>query len=317
MKDQVTGEPEKIILIGLAESGKTTIIRVITEGYVPDRKAEYTATLDYERKKITLMGKRLTLFDLGGQKAFLDRFTGELAQFMFSKVKVMIFVVDIMDVNALSRARYYLDLALNNINHYSPTALIYVFLHKTDLITMDNIEDSSKNKLDNFTKNVKTYLTAELSDPNQITGFFETTVFTESIFNAFGSIFADITKSYKPLKKVLDSFIKENSRTVKRIQIFSESGVPLLEFSDSSNFSMNQTRTMLDTTVKGLAGNFEKAISTLIESEENIYFIRVLAHRFTLYLQFSREAAQENNESIPSLYSKVLVLSKKLDSLYS
>ena len=87
-------EADKIILLGLAESGKTTILKVVSEGYIPDKKAPYSATIDYERKNISLFGKTLTIFDLGGQKGFLDRFIGELAGFIFSKVKIMIFVVD-------------------------------------------------------------------------------------------------------------------------------------------------------------------------------------------------------------------------------
>jgi GTPase SAR1 family protein len=312
-------ESEKIILIGLAESGKTTIIRVITEGYVPDKKAEYAATLDYERKKITLFGRRLTFFDLGGQKAFLDRFTGELAQFMFSKIKAMIFVVDVVNVSILSRVKYYLDLALDNLNLYSPTALVYVFLHKTDLINKENVKDFSIDKKEDYTKNMKTFLKANLPDPDPkrpIT-FFETSIFTESIFNVFGSIFSDITIKHKQLNIVLNNFAKENSGTVKTIQLFSENGVPLLDTSNNVNLSLKQTRKLVENTVQGISDSNDKVKSTIIELEENIYVVRYLDDGNVLFLHFLRKGMKRSNENIPSIINKVIVLTKKLNSLNS
>ncbi|MFX1514514.1 MAG: ADP-ribosylation factor-like protein, partial [Promethearchaeota archaeon] len=117
---------DKILLLGLAESGKTTILKVVTEGYKPEKKAGYTATHNYERKYTSLFGTSVTFFDLGGQVAFLDRFTGELASFIFSEVSAFIFVIDTIQVGDLSRAKYYFELALTKLKDFSPSALCYV-----------------------------------------------------------------------------------------------------------------------------------------------------------------------------------------------
>lgn len=299
-------EPNKVIMIGLSESGKTTIIKVITEGYIPEKKAKYTATLDYERKKISLMGEKLTLFDLGGQKALLDRFTGELAQFIFSNVKALIFVVDVVDISRMSRAKYYLDLTLKNLNLFSPSAPVYTFLHKIDLFTYEKPQE-----LENFTSDIKTYLTADL---RQSISFFETTVFSDSIYTAFGKIFAEVSKSHKPIESALNKFIQENSNTVKMIQIFSENWVPLVDNSNFTNLSVRHTKNKLITTLQEISSKKENAKSALMESEEIIYIVKFLSNGTSLFLGIPQKNLKESNENIGNLYNKVSLLSEELES---
>ncbi|MFX0206669.1 MAG: ADP-ribosylation factor-like protein, partial [Candidatus Hodarchaeota archaeon] len=149
MHEQSKAHFNKIIMLGLAESGKTTIINVVKEGHLPNGKVPYNATVDYERNKITLFGKTLTVFDLGGQKAFLDRFMGELAEYIFTNVNTLIFIVDIVEISKLSLSKYYLDLTVDRLNRYSPNASIYVFLHKIDLLI--------QNKMQDFCNDIKKY----------------------------------------------------------------------------------------------------------------------------------------------------------------
>ena len=71
-------EDKKIIIMGMAESGKSTIIDAVTKRIIPSRNARYKATINYQRKKMEILETNLTLFDLGGQVLFLDRFTDNL-----------------------------------------------------------------------------------------------------------------------------------------------------------------------------------------------------------------------------------------------
>ncbi|MHA1966604.1 MAG: ADP-ribosylation factor-like protein [Candidatus Hodarchaeales archaeon] len=298
-------EPNKIIMMGLSESGKTTIIKVITEGYIPDKKAKYTATLDYERKKFSLMGEKLTIFDLGGQKALLDRFTGELAQFIFSNVKALLFVVDVGDISRMSRAKYYLDLTLKNLNLYSPLAPVYALLHKIDLFTYEKPQE-----FENFTSDIKTYLTTNLQKK---ISFFETTVFSDSIFTAFGKIFANISKSHESIERVLNKFIEENSKTVEKIQIFSENWVPLIDNSNFTNISVRNIKNKLITTLQGLTNKKENTKSALMESEEIFYIVKFLNNGTSLLLGIPQENLIKNNENIGNLYNKITLLSEEID----
>ena len=124
----------KVLILGLAQSGKSTIIKVVNEGKIPSKDDDYNATIDYERKQKVVAGTELTIFDLGGQTAFLDRFTGELSEFIFTGVKSFVFVVDSMEIKNISRAKYYLDLAVKKLSQFSPEATLFLFQHKADLI---------------------------------------------------------------------------------------------------------------------------------------------------------------------------------------
>jgi small GTP-binding protein len=297
-------EPNKVIMMGLSESGKTTIIKVITEGYIPEKKAKYTATLDYERKKISLMGEKLTIFDLGGQKALLDRFTGELSQFIFSNVKALLFVVDVVDISRMSRAKYYLDLTLKNLNLYSPSAPVYVFLHKIDLFPYEKPEE-----FENFTSDIKSYLTANL---RKSISFFETTVFSDSIYTAFGKIFVKVSKSLKPIEKSLNKFLRENSNTVKMIQLFSENWVPLFDNSNFTNLSVRHAKNMLFTTLHEISNKNENVKSAMIESDEMFYIVRFLNNGTSLFLGIPSDNLRKSSENIGSLYNKVDSLLKEI-----
>ncbi|MFW9997287.1 MAG: ADP-ribosylation factor-like protein, partial [Candidatus Odinarchaeota archaeon] len=299
-------KPDRIILIGLAESGKTTIIKVIGEGYVPDKEASYQATLDYKRKHISLLGERLTIFDLGGQKTFLDRFTGEMAKFIFTKVRAMIFVIDCIDVSRLSLAKYYLELTANNLKRYSPTAPLFVLLHKMDLVDKEKVEELSSN--------MKIFLEAGLQQPLI---YFETTVFDETIFNAFGTIITSTTRVHEPLERIIDKFSDENASIVNIIQLFSESGVPLIDTSKSPHVFFEGTKTNLDEILVNLTNRKGLARSAFIELENEISVVRFLNNGAVLFLNFSRANMQKKGESIPSVYNKVILLTDKLNSLDS
>ncbi|MFW9993516.1 MAG: ADP-ribosylation factor-like protein [Candidatus Odinarchaeota archaeon] len=306
MIDQATSEPDKIILIGLAESGKTTITNVITDGFVPDKNASYKATVDYKRREIILLGKKMTIFDLGGQKVFLDRFTGDMAQFIFSKVKALVFTVDSEKVETFSQVKHYLDLAVKNLDQYSPEAPIYVLLHKNDLIDSDKREE--------LAKHTKTYLKATLHKPIK---FFETSVFSESIFHAFGNIFAEITGIHDSLKNILDNFVKENSQALDSIQLFYPNGVPLLDPSYFGNVSLSHVKSIIESFILSIGKKKEDTRSAFIESENNVYFVRFLENDAVLFLHFTHFGIYMNHESVPVIYNKVALLADELNSYYS
>ena len=70
----------KLLLMGLAVSGKTTITKYMLENRIPSKDDDFNATIDYDKYNLTLGNKEIINYDLGGGTSFLDRFTGELAE---------------------------------------------------------------------------------------------------------------------------------------------------------------------------------------------------------------------------------------------
>ena len=190
----------KILFFGLTRAGKTAILywlfnKVKTASDMPSRP-----TIDYNRYSQRINDSELTLFDLAGPTAFLDRFMGELAEFIFSGAKTIVFVVDSIDLKDISRVKYYLDLCIKNVERYSPNASIIIFQHKIDLIP-----DKLRQEVFHTTKD---YL---LKDIPRIVPYFETTLFSSSIVVAMAAVY-QATLGYIPNNVIPDYVVKTNGK---------------------------------------------------------------------------------------------------------
>jgi len=130
----------KVLVSGSGMPGVTSVTRTFTSGKTV--LVDYDAvTIDYERIERVVDGKKITIFDLGCQSAFLDRFTGELAEFIFSGTSTLIYVFDILDIESIPKAKYYLDRERECLNKYSPSGKLFIFVficHKILIIHMDH-----------------------------------------------------------------------------------------------------------------------------------------------------------------------------------
>jgi GTPase SAR1 family protein len=296
----------KILILGLARSGKSTIIRVVTEGKIPSKDEKYHATIDYERKQKTIAGTELTIFDLGGQTAFLDRFTGELSEFIFSGVKSLVFVVDSIEIKDISRAKYYLDLSLKKLSQFSPEASIFIFQHKTDLIP--------KKLKDEVRKTIRDYLSSGVTKEIK---YSSTSVFDDSIFRAMGDVYAEASGARKTLRPLLETFIRHNGADMA--QIFTKEGAPLTKVKDVSRFehiTLSEVKEFFDAVIERLAASEnETSTSVLVESNRRVFIIRFIESGLALFFGFPKDRLSEKNEPIPSLYNKVLAFSSQLRSM--
>ncbi|MFW9779416.1 MAG: ADP-ribosylation factor-like protein [Candidatus Heimdallarchaeota archaeon] len=296
----------KVLILGLAESGKSTIIRVVTEGKIPSKDEPYHATIDYERKQKTIAGTELTIFDLGGQTAFLDRFTGELSEFIFSGVKALVFVVDSIKIPDISRAKYYLDLSIKKLSEYSPSASVFLFQHKSDLVP--------KHLKGEVRKTISDYLSAGIK---QSVRYYETSVFSDTIFRAMGDVYSEASGARKTLRPLLETFIHHNDADMA--QIFTKEGAPLTRVENVSRFdhiSLSEVKQFFDAVAQRLSNSeTQSSNSILLEADRHVFVIRFLENSLALFFGFPKERLKEKNEPIASLYNKVLAFSSQLKSI--
>jgi Ras-related GTP-binding protein C/D len=295
----------KILILGLKGSGKTTIIKTVTEGYIPQKEDVYLPTIDYERKKVDIANKELILFDVGGQTTFIDRYTNELSEFIFSGVKVLIFVIDSIEIKDISRAKVYLDLALSKLAHYSPTASAYLFQHKTDLIP-ENLREEVRNTI---------YEHLAVATSMHL-NYYETSVYDKSIFQSIGKVFADASEAEKTIKPLLETFTSHN--TAEMAQIYTKDGIPLIQIDSMLNFnhiSLTDIKRVFNDVLQNLADSKDQlSTSILFESYDRVFIVKYIEIGLIILLGFRKDLLKERNESVPSLYSKVLTFCSQLES---
>ena len=115
-------------------SEKSTILGMVTDRRVPSTHESFPPTIDYSRKGLSVNNVQITFFDLSGRSGFLDRFTGELSESIFSGVLSLVYVVDSIKMKDIYRTKYYLDRCVEKIDQYSPEAAVVIFQHKYDLV---------------------------------------------------------------------------------------------------------------------------------------------------------------------------------------
>ncbi|MFW9924741.1 MAG: ADP-ribosylation factor-like protein, partial [Candidatus Thorarchaeota archaeon] len=167
----------KVIILGLSQSGKTSIRQVIFEGFAPKSTALNPATVRINRKLFNLAGGNINLFDIGGQSNYLDEVFKQYKERTFSDVKAAIFVVDISDAANIMRSKYYYDLTVNNLDKMSASARVYVFAHKMDVVPLSKREAVLKSLSEIF----------EI-DKHPQASIYPTSIFDDSVWDAMQQV---------------------------------------------------------------------------------------------------------------------------------
>ncbi len=190
----------KIVVLGLSQSGKTSIRQVVFEGFAPEATSMNPATVRINRKLFNLAGSAINLFDVGGQSNYLNEVFEQYQERTFSDAKAFIFVVDVSDASNIMRSKYYFDLTMENAVKLAEGSKIFVFAHKMDVVAPNKREPVLQSIKDIF--EINDYPNAELVG---------TSIFEETIWDAMQQVLAyvypkDDTKSVK----IKDTFNKQH-----------------------------------------------------------------------------------------------------------
>ncbi|MFX1516296.1 MAG: ADP-ribosylation factor-like protein [Promethearchaeota archaeon] len=170
----------KILIAGLSEAGKTAVKRIFFLKQHTEDVDSLSATINYERMSVSIGDIPITIVDLGGQKIFLKRFLSGFSPFVFSSVKVFIFLIDVANKTSRNNALQYFRACLEKLRAFSPDAEIFVFLHKNDLVVNSpNYESIHEQLKEQF----------QLECVKGPLRFFRTTIYRpETVIDAFGRI---------------------------------------------------------------------------------------------------------------------------------
>ncbi|MFO8017267.1 MAG: ADP-ribosylation factor-like protein [Promethearchaeia archaeon] len=169
MSDQ---EKKKIVLMGLDNSGKTSIVlnlmdRVNLLDYLSLGPTTGADVMDFSTKN-----KEFNIWDLGGQKTYRIDYLENLDKYV-TGINKLIYVIDVQDVDRYDDALNFLEKILNHLheNDYNPD--LNVFIHKYDPHLFEVCPDVNKEIINNLIKDIKNIILEQFYYE-----IYKTTIFT-------------------------------------------------------------------------------------------------------------------------------------------
>jgi GTPase SAR1 family protein len=211
---------QKVVFMGLGASGKSSIRSVVFEGKSANDVKDYNATINYTRSTKNIINSAFQIFDCGGQESFISVFIGEQAEFIFSNVTILIWVVDVSNFDAVSTSKFYFDHAANRLAQYSPEAVIFCLFHKIDLL----LPDMKKQVIETMQSYFVTSKNIEII-------YRGTSIFDHSIYLAIGEMIQKIiikSTRAQTVSEAIQKFI-EDHQEISGIAVYTEDGLPVFE----------------------------------------------------------------------------------------
>ncbi len=163
----------KLLFLGLAQTGKTSIIQVVFENKAPETTEGIPATVGVRRKLVDFSDISLNVYDVGGQITYLEEAFVDLRESIFSRIKALFFVVDTSRHDDFEIAKMYFRRAIRNLNEYSPEGKTVVLAHKMDLVSTKEREKAISFITEIF----------ELEDYSEVE-IFETSIYEKTLMDA-------------------------------------------------------------------------------------------------------------------------------------
>ncbi|MFX1586806.1 MAG: ADP-ribosylation factor-like protein [Promethearchaeota archaeon] len=130
---------QKVIVVGLANAGKTTILKKFGGQIGIKDLAKLNPTKGVERQEIITPDLALIIWDFGGQQEYREIYLQDPQKY-FLKVDLIIYVIDLQDPEAYDESIKYFEKIIENIEKLEEKPYILVFIHKYDPDIKDNPE---------------------------------------------------------------------------------------------------------------------------------------------------------------------------------
>ncbi|NVM01166.1 MAG: GTP-binding protein [Candidatus Helarchaeota archaeon] len=177
MSEDSVDSAQKMIIIGLDNAGKTTILKTLKQELTPKMFANMKPTTGVNIEEFTAVdGTKFMVWDFGGQLSFREEYFRR-KDYYFSKISKLIYVIDIQDPDRFDESITYLLNITGVVKLQKPIPNFIIFVHKYDpeLLSSEKYE----NLFNQLTGKIKTIF-KPLNIPLK---FFKTSVYT--IFQKF------------------------------------------------------------------------------------------------------------------------------------
>jgi Ras-related GTP-binding protein A/B len=200
-KQEATMAKKKVLLMGKAHSGKTSMRSIIFANYLARDTTRLSPTLDVEHHHVRFLGDLvLNLWDCGGQDAFYESYFERDRETIFRSVELLIYVFDIESETAEKDFDHFCGV-LEAIEENSPDARIFVLVHKMDLVA----EDDRESILEDRKRLIGESCTACGVENFHIYG---TSIWDETLYKAWSEIVTNLIPNITLLESHLINFCR-------------------------------------------------------------------------------------------------------------
>ncbi|MBD3193267.1 MAG: hypothetical protein GF308_21715 [Candidatus Heimdallarchaeota archaeon] len=200
MNNESCIEECRLIILGLADAGKTSIREVIFEGKNPTPSNKEPKEHKISSKMIELAGKRIEI--INARTIVTDDLFEDYETEIYSNVKAAVFVIDISDAANILQSKRVYDLTLEFFKQHNPEGLIYIFAHKTDLVTQDELKTIIETIKDQY--QIKDGLNVEI---------FGTSIYNETIWLAMQKVISTIYPREEAKSETIKKLVEDYKLT--------------------------------------------------------------------------------------------------------
>jgi small GTP-binding protein len=130
---------QKVIVVGLSNAGKTTILKKFGGEIGIKDLAKLRPTKGVERQEIITSDMVLLLWDFGGQHEYRDKYLREPDKY-FINIDLIIYVIDLQDPDKYLESIDYFEKIIDLIEKLEEDPYILIFIHKYDPDVKENPE---------------------------------------------------------------------------------------------------------------------------------------------------------------------------------
>ena len=299
----------KILMTGLDRAGKTSFLHAVKKRYSEIIKTLPTKGIARSEEKIfEEQNSIISLWDLGGQKKYRDRFLEQKKVYLYN-VDLLFYFIDIQDSERISETIELFGTVINSLIELEEFPSIVVCLNKFD-------PDLKNAKV--IKKNIKTVdeKIKEISE-RFFVKIFQTSIFDHwSVVSAYSFGLSQLSPNRELFENQLKHFAKKISSDA--ILLLNENGIILSNFSKSGisekvfEISAPHFQTLYKTFKEFKLLKQDFLISSGITSEsKKIIFKRIPVEKYNLYLLLF----MEKELNIDKIDKNLPKLSKNLNDL--
>lgn len=245
----------KIILLGLDNAGKTSILSILQKKFSIIKNL--LPTRGVSRQTLDFLGLNVICWDFGGQVAYRNMYLSRPDLFLESDL--LIFCVDVLDVERYDEALEYLFRIMKVIKDLDETAPIIIDMHKFDPDVQDS-EDLLKKRAELIDR-----IATEALTMNFACTFINTTIFIkESVEELFSLAVQKMAASSSMIEYIIKDYMEKID--AQAISLMTNHNLILSSYSKDSRLETGLLQTGL--LLQALVDYYEK---TGMKKEKEFY----------------------------------------------